>query len=120
MNTEPWYAGEFQSAIARAKRVLLAAGFAWSKTTGRYSAFGGTQKTTHGVRVTRLGCSDTVVLHVYDSKYLSSDEARTRRIDLETRAIAALRAAGLPFDSRGWLECGSKARAAIKARVALP
>ena len=37
------YQGEYRSAIAKAKRILLAAGFPWSKTTGRYSAFSGTR-----------------------------------------------------------------------------
>jgi hypothetical protein len=108
-----YYAGEYKSAITRAKRVLVAAGFPWSKTTGRYSAFGSKQRTTAGVRVTRIGCSDTVALHVYDDHATYSDAARAKRRDLETRALATLRAGGLPFDDRGWLECGPRARAAL-------
>ena len=107
----PWYAGEHRSAIARAKRVLLAAGFSWSRTIGRYHPFANKQKTTPGVRVTRVGCSDTVALHA--SGGYSSEAARLQRRGEEARALEVLRAAGLPFDSRGWLECGPKARAAI-------
>ncbi len=108
----PWYAGEYTSAIARAKRVLLAAGFAWSRSTGQYHPFADTKITTAGVRVTRIGCSDTIAIHVYDSNSMG-EAARLARRELNARALAALRAAGLPFDDRGWLECGRTGRAAI-------
>lgn len=113
------YAGEYQSAIARAKKVLLAAGFAWSTSTGRYHPFANTKVTTPGVRVTRIGCSDAVAVHAYASGY---GERESRRWT-EALAIATLRDAGLPFDDRGWLECGPRARvklaklAVIDARV---
>lgn len=102
------YAGDYRSGIARAKRILLAAGFAWSKTTGRYEPFRSTKVTTKGVKVTRLGCSSTIVLHVHDGRdgYSYNNEAvRAERRDMERRAIDALRAGGLPFDDRGWLDC---------------
>ncbi len=111
----PWYAGEFQSAIARAKKVLLAAGFQWSVSGGRYQPYGSTKITSYGVRVTRVGCSDSITLHVYDSNS-TSDQARDARRNLRASALDALRAAGLPFDDRGFLECGPRARKAI-ARV---
>lgn len=101
------YAGEYKSAIVRAKRILLAAGFAWSKTTGRYP----NHVTTRGVRVTRVGCGDAISLHVHNGTYGSREERR----DIHKRAIAALRAGGLPFDDRGWLECGPRARARLAA-----
>jgi hypothetical protein len=95
----PVYAGNYRSAIARAKRILLAAGFDWSVTTGRYRAFGGpSQRTSAGVRVQRIGCSDSIAVHVYGAP--RGDNRPT-----EERAVAALRAGGLPFDARGWLEC---------------
>lgn len=100
------YKGEVKSAIARAKRVLLAAGFPWSKTTGRYHPFASTQKTTHGVKVTRVGCSNEVALHVRWRDYESGTEARSERHLIEALAVATLREAGLPFDDRGWLKCG--------------
>lgn len=95
------YAGEYRSGIARAKKILLAAGFPWSKTTGRYAFFDSTQRTADGVRVTRVGCSNTIATYVIN-KYGSWDESRL----IEMLAIATLREAGLPFDDRGWLECG--------------
>lgn len=97
------YSGTHRSAIARAKRILTGAGMRWSRTTGRYSPFGGTQKTTHGVRVTRIGCSACIALHVYDGgDVLWGREARR---EIHARALEILREGGLPFDDRGWLEC---------------
>ena len=76
-----YYAGEYKSAIARAKRVLLAAGLPWSRTTGRYSPFGfQTQKTTAGVRVQRVGCSDTIALHVYGYSTPGDAARESRRL----------------------------------------
>lgn len=111
-----YYAGEYRSAIARAKRILLAAGFQWSVTTGRYQPFANTQVTTRGVRVTRVGCSDTVALHIWGDT-LTSDAARQRRREMMASALETLRAAGMPFDDRGWLECGRKARKAVDAEA---
>lgn len=105
----PWYPGEYRSAIARARRILLKAGFSWSQTKGRYSPYGGTQYTTKGLRVTRVGCSDAVALHVWGDNYAKREERR----ELLAGALQVLREAGMPFDDRGWLECGRKARAAI-------
>lgn len=90
------YAGNYKSGIVRAKKILITAGFPWSKTTGRYHPFANTQTTSNGVRVTRVGCSGTIALHVraiVDAKLI------------ETLAIVALRDAGLNFDERGWLDC---------------
>lgn len=95
------YAGNYRSAIARAKRILLAAGFEWSVTTGRYTGWGDPpQKTTAGVRVQRIGCSTSIAVRVHGA-------ARGDNKPTEARAIEALRAGGLPFDDRGWLECAS-------------
>lgn len=98
------YAGEYRSAIARAKRVLAKAGIPWSVTTGRYQPFFNPQKTTKGVRVTRIGVSETVHMSAWGFTH-SVEESR----DLERRALEALRTAGLPFDDRGWLACGRDA-----------
>lgn len=98
------YPGEYRSAIARAKRVLLAAGLPWSVTTGRYHPFANEQKTTNGVRVTRIGCSSTISLHVWGNHY-SNPESRAADRALMQKALEVLRADGLPFDDRGWLEC---------------
>lgn len=114
--TEPGtYAGEYLSAIARAKKILTAAGFPWSRSTGRYSAFGGTKKTTDGVRVVRVGCSETVCLHVYQ-RYDYSPTHREEYRWIDALAIATLRDAGMSFDDRGWLACGSDVRRAAARR----
>lgn len=107
----PRYAGQYRSAIARAKRILLAAGFEWSRTIGRYSPFANTQRTTPGVTITRVGCSDTVAIHSHVDGWEHSEAARVAAREMTQRAIAVLRAAGLPFDDRGWLECDGKCRA---------
>ncbi len=99
--TQHTYQGDYKSAIARAKRILLAAGFPWSKTTGRYSPFADTKRTSHGVRVTRVGCSTTIALHAYLGRY--AERGHTKLI--EACAIATLREGGLPFDDRGFLDC---------------
>jgi hypothetical protein len=107
---------EYKSAIAKAKKILVAAGIPWSKSTGRYSPFSQTKITTHGVKVHRIGCSDSIALHVYNGER-TSEAARNERRELEAKAIQILRDAGMPFDDRGWLHCGSRARAALKTAM---
>lgn len=101
-----YYAGEYRSAIARAKRVLVKAGFAWSRILGRYP----NQKVIPGVVVHRVGVSDTVMLHIRDVDHAYTAEKRAARRELELRALKTLREAGLPFDDRGMLECGTRRR----------
>lgn len=101
------YPGQYLSAIARAKKVLLKAGFPWSKTVGRYSPFGG-QRVSRGVRVQRIGLSETVAVHVYGYSYYRSEDEEGRLV--HALAIATLRDAGMPFDDRGWLACGRDAK----------
>ena len=91
-----------RSAIARSKRVLLAAGFPWSVITGRYSAYGNTQKVTTGIHVWRVGVSKTVSVNWRGEIFSTDFDSRTLRVAL---AVSALRDAGLPYDDRGWLEC---------------
>lgn len=109
--------GEYRSAIARAKKVLLAAGFEWSRTTGRYSPYGGSQHTTMGAKVTRAGCSDFVSVSVHVNTAYGRDFSpaakRAAHFEYQRSVIEALRAGGMPFDDRGWLECGPKARKAL-------
>ena len=88
------YKGDYKSAIARAKRILLAAGFVWSKTTGRYP----NSKTSNGVCVVRIGHGLRLVFVFPIIQVPGETRAAT------TRATEALRAGGLPFDDRGWLE----------------
>lgn len=99
------YAGTIKSAIARAKRILVGEGFPWSVTTGRYSPYFNEQKTTDGVKVTRVGYSDTIALSVRVQRIGYSDEARAQVRLIEGLAIGALREGGLPVDDRGWLIC---------------
>lgn len=106
---EHTYAGAYQSAIARAKKILIAAGFPWSVTSGRYSPFFNEQTTSAGVRVTRMGCSETITIHVHDP--ITPAVREDRRL-INALAIATLRDAGMPFDDRGWLACGKDARRA--------
>jgi hypothetical protein len=108
------YLGEHTSAIARAKKVLLAAGFPWSTKKGRYQPFFNTQVVTPGVTITRVGYSDTVAVHVREGRVLNREDRRW----IEVLAIATLREAGLPFDDRGWLECGATARKKAAANQA--
>ncbi len=98
------YRGDYRSAIARSKKALIAAGFPWSVTTGRYTPYNNQQKTSHGVRVTRIGCSSTVAIHVYDGNSIS-EPARERRRWIEALAIQTMCEAGLPVDHRGWIDC---------------
>ena len=107
------YLGEYRSAIARAKKLLIAAGLPWSTTTGRYTPFFNRQHTTYGLRITRVGVSDSIALHVWGDNASISDEAKAKRKALQARALEVLRAGGLPFDDRGWLDCGRKARKAL-------
>ena len=99
------YQGEYRSAIAKAKRILLAAGFTLSKTTGRYHPFARTQKTTHGVKVTRIGCSETISMYMHMGEHYDRDVMRSET----ALALKALRDGGMPFDDRGWLACGADA-----------
>lgn len=105
------YAGEFQSAINRAKKTLINAGFSWSVTSGRYQPFFNEQTTSNGIRVTRIGCSETIAIHIHDGNKMG-EAARDNRCMMEALAIACLRDAGMPFDDRGWLACGKDARRA--------
>lgn len=89
----------YRSGIARAKKILIAAGFPWSVTSGRYSPFAQTQTTTRGVRVTRVGRSGTISVHVY------REENRDTWRWMNALAVATLQDAGMPFDERGWLTC---------------
>lgn len=107
------YAGEFKSAINRAKKVLVAAGFPWSVTSGRYQPFFNEQKTSDGVRVTRVGCSETIAIHIHDGNKMGEAARADRRL-MEALAIATLREAGMPFDDRGWLACGKDGKKATK------
>lgn len=86
--------------------MLLAAGFPWSVTTGRYQPYCNTQRTTFGVRVTRIGISESVSVNVWGGEHHPRDTTRL----MEALAIATLREAGMPFDDRGWLACGADAR----------
>lgn len=100
------YAGLFRSGIVRAKKVLIAAGFPWSTTTGRYHPFANEQRTTNGVKVTRVGCSGTIAIHVHSHAWTHGNTgAREDICWIQALAIATLREAGMPFDDRGWLEC---------------
>jgi len=109
--TSHTYPGDYRSAIARAKKVLTKAGFPWSTTTGRYAPYGSEQVTTDGVRVSRVGVSETVALHVHSAGWLSGGAKEEYRL-INALAIATLREAGLPFDDRGWLACGRDAKRA--------
>ena len=95
------YVGHFRSAIARAKRALLKAGIPWSVTTGRYTPFDSQQVTTYGVRVWRVGCSTNISASVHGGSHKPREEIHA----LAAKARDVLRAAGLPFDDRGWLHC---------------
>lgn len=86
---EPAYAGTCRSAIARAKRILVKAGIDWSS-----SGY------TPGVGVVRMGVCSKVLLHAHTG-YLSAQE----RQDLQNRALATLRAAGMQFDDQYMLSC---------------
>lgn len=100
------YHGNWKSAARRARRVLKAAGVPLYRVVGRYSPYGGAQKVEPGANVSRLGCSDAISLHARSSasSYYSATIAQADR-ELFARALAALRADGLAFDDRGFLEC---------------
>jgi hypothetical protein len=101
----PTYPGSYQSALARSRRVLKVAGVPLAKKHGRYSPFGQTQTWEPGVRLSRVGLSSCISLTSVLSTYSSSTDEERRA--LERRALELLRADGLPFDHRGWLECES-------------
>lgn len=106
------YTGDYRSAIARAKKVLVAAGFPWSVKKGRYTPYFNQQTVSKGVKVTRIGCSESIAIHV-SGYWTASEGDRSTNRWIEALAIATLREAGLPFDDRGWLACG---RDALKAQ----
>ncbi len=105
------YEGEYQSAIARAKRILLAAGFPWAVKRGRYTPFFNQQTVSRGVKVTRIGVSETIALHASGYWSAATGDRDTSRW-VHALAVATLREAGMPFDDRGWLACGRDARSA--------
>ena len=99
--TEEVYPGYVKSALARARKVLKAEGLPLFKSYGRYQPFCNPQRFDWGVKVTRVGCSKTIALHVrMGERSISSDDR-----PVFERALVALRKAGLPFDDRGWLGC---------------
>lgn len=99
MSTD-YYVGEVASALARCRRVLKRAGIPLYTISGRYRPLGPAQKQTPGVKVSRVGLGRNIALHAW----LGSAAPIEKVKDLESRAIAVLREAGLPFDGRGWLE----------------
>lgn len=106
------YMGSYQSALARSRRILKAAGFPIRKVTGRYHPFvQGTQKITHGVNVFRIGCSDTIAIITYGAEWEGAEA--------QAKIVEALRGGGMPFDDKGNLYCGTQRdlwRAEIRAR----
>lgn len=96
------YDGSCQACIARCKKVLKAAGFAWGTIKGRYSPFDNQQRVTKGIRAHRVGCSNNVAVGAIG--YTHSDGYEEARM-METLAIVTLRDAGLPIDDRGWIVC---------------
>ena len=105
MDTSDKYKGTYRSAINRCKKVLTAAGFPWSVTTGRYSPYNNQQKTSFGVRVQRVGCSNTVSLHVYDDLMLDNEEKRNTRRLILALATQTLREAGIPIQDNTFIDC---------------
>jgi hypothetical protein len=105
-----YYEKEASSAMARAKRVLKKAEFTLSRVTGRYHPFNNQQRVSHGVRVSVVGCSDTIALTFHMPFFNSAELA-----EYKARVLACLRANGLPFDDRCWLNCKPTGYAAIIA-----
>jgi hypothetical protein len=105
MENEAIYPGSYKSAIARAKKVLLAAGFPWSVIKGRYSPYYNTQTVTSGIVVKRVGFSKKISVHFRDSRAAYSESVFQEGLLIKALAIATLREAGLPFQDNGFLEC---------------
>lgn len=100
------YKGEVRSALRRCRKVLRSAGIALSKTSGRYEPFCNKQIITRGIVITRIGVSATIAVsaRLGRPRFGGNAELRETR-QMESEALTALRAAGLPFDERGWMEC---------------
>ncbi len=88
------------SALRKVRKVLRQAGFPLGKVIGRYLPFGPAQKIVPGWNAHRVGASDTIAL-LYRSPDYRSKADKGPVLDL-------LRANDMPFDDRGWLDCGGR------------
>ena len=113
------YRGSVRSALARCRRELVKAGFTLGKVHGRYEPFGTRREVTEGPNVSRVGCSDSIALIWVKRGETRSDLMLSN--EMMHHARVALRKAGLPFDTRGWLNCTEACTAAVrKARGETP
>jgi len=94
------YPHSYTSALRRARRAMKAAGLPMGKIVGRYSPFGSSQTVIPGWYVSRLGCSETIALGCWEQK-----GTREERHAAKLAVIRLLRAAGLPFNAVGHLDC---------------
>lgn len=103
MNNETkTYPGQHTSALRRVRLVMKRAGWNQGKVTGRYQPFCNEQVYYEGIAVHRVGCGRNVALH-----WVDVGPGAKRKAEWLPDALVILRAAGLPFDDRGWMRCES-------------
>lgn len=90
---------------ARIRKILAAQGWPMSKTTGAYSEFGGTQKTTKGFVVHKVGCSKSVAIHYSTPATWTGESDKREREEMQDKAWTLLRKLGYTLDEKGWLVC---------------
>ena len=92
---------------ARIRKILAAKGFPMHKMTGRYAAFGGSQRGTEGFSASKVGCSKRVGVHYYGA-YSGGGSHHVPREVRQARmaeAIAHLRSLGYRVDDAGYVDC---------------
>ena len=98
------FPGTVKSGLARIRRELKKLDVPLGKIEGAYHPYGPEQRITPGVQAHRVGCSRTISVEYTSARY-ETDAARAERKALIRKVWAALRAAGLPLDDKGWMDC---------------
>ena len=99
------YRGHLKSALARVRRELKKLDLPLGKVEGRYSPYGNEQKITAGLKAHQVGCSRTISVYFLHMHWHETDQQRDARKQVLRSAIEALRAVGLPFDDKGYMDC---------------
>ena len=105
-NSPGIFPGTVKSGLARIRRELKKLNYPLGKVEGRYHPFGPRQRITPGLEAHRVGCSRSIAISfTRDHEIHESDAQREERKAITRSAWATLRAAGLPIDDKGWMDC---------------
>lgn len=100
------FPGTVKSGLARIRKELKKLGYTLGKVEGRYHPYGEPQRVTPGINAHRVGCSRSIaVSYTMSHSVHESDAQREERKAITHKAWAQLRAAGLPLDDKGWMDC---------------